>query len=464
MKVKGMVKTETIAAIATALSPAGIGIIRISGEDAPEIADRIFVPAKGKKKLADQKGYTVHYGHIAENGEILDEVLALVMRAPHSYTTENCVEIHCHGGILVLRRILSAILRNGARMAEPGEFTRRAFLGGRIDLSQAEAVMDLINAKSDYARKSSVRQLGGALSEKVRSLRETILYETAYIESALDDPEHISLDGYPERLKGILIPMAEELQNLAATFSRGKVVREGIQTVILGKPNAGKSSLMNVLVGEDRAIVTDVEGTTRDTLEEQIRLRGISLNIIDTAGIRETDNIVEKIGVDKARSIVDKADLILYIVDGSRPLDENDRQILELIEGRRAIVLLNKSDLRQVLTAEEVENVSGRKVLPVSAKEQTGFDRLEETIESMFLSGEIDFNEELIITNDRHRAALEEAEKSLQLVLESIESGMTEDFFTVDLLNAYEELGSIIGESMEDDLAEEIFRNFCMGK
>ena len=384
-----MYQTETIAAIATALSPAGIGIIRISGEDALAVADRVFAAADGKKKLAGQKGYTVHYGHIVEDGEVIDEVLALVMRSPHSYTTENSVEFQCHGGLLVLRRILSAILRNGARMAEPGEFTKRAFLGGRIDLSQAEAVMDLINAKNDYARKSSVRQLSGSLSEKIKDLRSRIIYESAYIESALDDPEHISLEGYPEHLREVVTPMAEEISKLADTFSSGRVLREGIQTVILGKPNAGKSSLMNVLVGEDRAIVTDVEGTTRDTLEEQIHLRGISLNIIDTAGIRETDNIVEKIGVDKARNIVDKADLILYIVDGSRRLDENDAEIIDLIGDRKAIVLLNKSDLTQVLTAEEVENASGRPVLPVSAKEQTGIDALEEKIEEMFLSGEI---------------------------------------------------------------------------
>ena len=459
-----MYQTETIAAIATALSPAGIGIIRISGEDALAVADRVFAAADGKKKLAGQKGYTVHYGHIVEDGEVIDEVLALVMRSPHSYTTENSVEFQCHGGLLVLRRILSAILRNGARMAEPGEFTKRAFLGGRIDLSQAEAVMDLINAKNDYARKSSVRQLSGSLSEKIKDLRSRIIYESAYIESALDDPEHISLEGYPEHLREVVTPMAEEISKLADTFSSGRVLREGIQTVILGKPNAGKSSLMNVLVGEDRAIVTDVEGTTRDTLEEQIHPRGISLNITDTAGIRETDNIVEKIGVDKARNIVDKADLILYIVDGSRRLDENDAEIIDLIGDRKAIVLLNKSDLTQVLTAEEVENASGRPVLPVSAKEQTGIDALEEKIEEMFLSGEIDFNDELVITNDRHRTALEAAKESLLLVLQSIDEGMTEDFFTVDLLNAYEQLGTIIGESMEDDLADEIFKRFCMGK
>ena len=459
-----MNRTETIAAIATALSPAGIGIIRISGDDALTVADRVFRSAGGRKSLAEQKGYTVHYGHITEDGEVIDEVLALVMRAPHSYTTENCVEIQCHGGLLVLKRILAAILRNGARMAEPGEFTKRAFLGGRIDLSQAEAVMDLISAKNEYSRKSSLRQLSGSLSEKVKELRAKILYESAYIESALDDPEHISLEGYPEHLKTVLQPLVQEMEKLAETFSSGRVLRDGIQTVILGKPNAGKSSLMNVLVGENRAIVTDVEGTTRDILEEQIHLRGISLNIIDTAGIRETDNIVEKIGVDKARNTVDKADLILYIVDGSRPMDENDRQIIELIGDRKAIVLLNKSDLAQVLSIEDVERAAGRPVLAVSAKEQTGIDALEERIEEMFLSGEIDFNDELIITNDRHRTALEEAVHSLRLVLQSIEDQMTEDFFTVDLLNAYEELGSIIGESMEDDLADEIFKRFCMGK
>mgnify|MGYP003247836526 FL=1 len=337
-------------------------------------------------------------------------------------------------------------------------------MNGRIDLSQAEAVIDVINAKNDYALKSSVNQLNGAMSRKVKELREKLIYEIAFIESALDDPEHISLEGYPEILHERLIPIKQEIEKLLATADNGRVVREGVKTVILGKPNAGKSSLMNVLVGEERAIVTDVAGTTRDTLEENIRLHGISLNIIDTAGIRDTDDIVEKIGVDKARQIADDADLIIYVVDGSRPLDENDREIMELIRGRKAIVLLNKTDLEMLVTEKELEERTGQTVIPVSAKEQKGIDVLEERIRELFFSGKIDFNDEVMITNVRHKTALREAYDSLLLVEKSIEDQMPEDFFSIDLMNAYEELGTIVGEALEDDLVNEIFSKFCMGK
>ena len=322
----------------------------------------------------------------------------------------------------------------------------------------------MINAKNDYALKSSVNQLNGAMSRKVKELREKLIYEIAFIESALDDPEHISLEGYPEILHERLIPIKQEIEKLLATADNGRVVREGVKTVILGKPNAGKSSLMNVLVGEERAIVTDVAGTTRDTLEENIRLHGISLNIIDTAGIRDTDEIVEKIGVDKARQIADDADLIIYVVDGSRPLDENDREIMELIRGRKAIVLLNKTDLEMLVTEKELEERTGQTVIPVSAKEQKGIDVLEERIRELFFSGKIDFNDEVMITNVRHKTALREAYDSLLLVEKSIEDQMPEDFFSIDLMNAYEELGTIVGEALEDDLVNEIFSKFCMGK
>ena len=388
----------------------------------------------------------------------------MLMRGPRSYTAEDTVEIDCHGGVLVMRKILETVVKNGARLAEPGEFTKRAFLNGRIDLSQAEAVIDVINAKNDYALKSSVNQLNGAMSRKVKELREKLIYEIAFIESALDDPEHISLEGYPEILHERLIPIKQEIEKLLATADNGRVVREGVKTVILGKPNAGKSSLMNVLVGEERAIVTDVAGTTRDTLEENIRLHGISLNIIDTAGIRDTDDIVEKIGVDKARQIADDADLIIYVVDGSRPLDENDREIMELIRGRKAIVLLNKTDLEMLVTEKELEERTGQTVIPVSAKEQKGIDVLEERIRELFFSGKIDFNDEVMITNVRHKTALREAYDSLLLVEKSIEDQMPEDFFSIDLMNAYEELGTIVGEALEDDLVNEIFSKFCMGK
>ena len=459
-----MMTSDTIAAIATALTNSGIGIIRVSGNEAFDIVDRIFRPKNKRKKLKEEKTYTVHYGHIQDGDEIIDEVLAIVMRGPHSYTAEDTVEIDCHGGVLVMKKILETVIKYGARMAEPGEFTKRAFLNGRIDLSQAEAVIDVINSKNNYALKSSVSQLSGSMSKKVKELREKLLFEIAFIESALDDPEHISLDGYPEKLKVTVNDMQEELNRAISTFDSGRVLSEGIRTVILGKPNAGKSSLMNVLVGEEMAIVTDIAGTTRDTLEENIRLHGISLNIVDTAGIRETEDVVEKIGVDKARANADDADLLIYVVDGSCPLDENDYQIMNLIEGRKSIVLLNKTDLEMVLTPEEIKEKTGKEVVAVSAKEQRGIDLLEEKIKELFLSGEIDFNDEVMITNVRHKTAMSEALKSLSLVKQSIEAQMPEDFYSIDLMNAYEQLGTIIGESLEDDLVNEIFNKFCMGK
>lgn len=457
-------KTETIAAIATALTSSGIGIVRISGSEAIEIADRIFRPKKSGKKLSKENSYTVHYGVIADEDQVIDEVLVLLMRGPHSYTAEDTVEIDCHGGVLVMKRILETALKHGARLAQPGEFTKRAFLNGRIDLSQAEAVIDVINAKNSYALKSSVSQLSGSVSETVHRLREEVLFEIAFIESALDDPEHISLDGYKEKLSSKINALKESIKKLLKSSDDGRVLVEGIKTVILGKPNAGKSSLLNVLLGEDRAIVTDIAGTTRDTLEENIRLHGLSLNIVDTAGIRDTKDQVEQIGVKRALQIADEADLILYVVDGSCELDENDRQIMELIQDRDCIILLNKTDLTMVLTEEKLEKETGREVIPVSIRERTGIDRLEERIGELFYNGEIDFNDEVMITNTRHKSAMREALDSLSLVEESIADGMPEDFYSIDLMNVYECLGTIVGEALEDDLVNEIFSKFCMGK
>ena len=458
-----MYQTETIAAIATALSPAGIGIIRISGEDALAVADRVFAAADGKKKLAGQKGYTVHYGHIVEDGEVIDEVLALVMRSPHSYTTENSVEFQCHGGLLVLRRILSAILRNGARMAEPGEFTKRAFLGGRIDLSQAEAVMDLINAKNDYARKSSVRQLSGSLSEKIKDLRSRIIYESAYIESALDDPEHISLEGFPDALRPKLEHMIREVGNLLSGSENGRRLAEGIKTAILGRPNVGKSSLLNALLGEERAIVTPIAGTTRDTIEETLRLGDIVLQLADTAGLRETGDEIERIGVERAEQKARESELILYVLDGSEPLSEKDREAFATLKDKQCLILINKSDLNQQLDPEAVEKESGIRTLRISAKEKQGLDAIREEIESRFFFGEIR-QQPLVVTNVRHQALLKEAEASLRRVQESLDLGLPEDFFTVDLVDAYKSLGLILGEEADEDLINEIFGKFCLGK
>ena len=456
-------KRETIAAIATAMSNSGIGIIRISGPEAFEVADRIFVRKNGRS-LKEEKANTIHYGFIQDGNDRLDEVLVMVMKAPHSYTAEDTVEIDCHGGIFMVKKILELVIKSGARAAEPGEFTKRAFLNGRIDLSQAEAVMDVIQAKNEYALKSSVSQLSGAVSKKIKELREQILYEIAFIESSLDDPEHISLDGYGEKLLPELEEWLKKAERLRASADNGKDMTEGVKTVILGKPNAGKSSLMNVLIGEDRAIVTEIAGTTRDTLEENIYLHGISLNVVDTAGIRETEDVVEKIGVTRARTAAESADLIIYVVDGSRPLDENDEEIMEFIRDKKAVVLLNKTDLNMVVTKEELEEKSSRRVIPISAKEQTGVEDLEEAIKSMFYQGEIGFNDEVYITNIRHKEALENTVKSLEMVKQSVLDGMPEDFYSIDLMDAYSQLGLIIGEEVGEDLVNEIFSKFCMGK
>ncbi len=456
-------KQDTIAAIATALSNSGIGIIRISGEDAFAVIRRIFRTKSGKQIDTDIS-HRIHYGFIYDGEEKLDEVLVLIMKGPHSYTAENTVEIDCHGGVWMMKRILETVIRNGARAAEPGEFTKRAFLNGRIDLSQAEAVADVIRAENEYALKSSVSQLGGSVSRKIRDLREKILYQIAFIESALDDPEHISLEGFSEQLRNDLCPLKEELQNMITSFDNGRVMTEGVRTVIVGKPNAGKSSLLNVLLGEERAIVTDIAGTTRDTLEEKLSLGGITLKVVDTAGIRDTEDLVEKMGVDRSKKAAADADLIIYVIDASRPLDENDREIIRFIRDKKAILLFNKTDLEVVLSPEELEEKCRRKVIPVSVKEETGIDQLEEEIRRLFYRGEIRFNDQVTITNVRQKAALEESLASIRRVEESIEGGLPEDFYSIDLMDAYEQLGKVIGEAVEDDLVNAIFSKFCMGK
>ena len=454
----------TIAAISTAMSASGIGIVRISGENAMDVISRIYRSKGGKKKIKEVPSHTIHYGYIYNGEELVDEVLVMIMRAPRTFTGEDTVEIDCHGGVYAMKRVLETVLKNGAEIAGPGEFTKRAFLNGRLDLSQAEAVMDVIQAKNDYALKSSMEQLRGSVQKAIRDIREKLIYHIAYIESALDDPEHISLDGYPQELLEVVDKEQQEVKRLLKSSSDGKIIQEGIQTVILGKPNAGKSSLLNLLLGENRAIVTDIAGTTRDILEEYITLHGITLKITDTAGIRETEDIVEKIGVDKAREMAQKADLILYVVDSSVPLDENDEEIMSMLGGKKAIILYNKTDLTPVKPLEELTEKTGHPVIPISAKEETGIMELEDKVKEMFFGGELSFNDEVYITNARHKAALEEAAKSIDLVRDSIEMGMPEDFFSIDLMNAYENLGKILGESVGEDLVNEIFSKFCMGK
>jgi len=456
----------TIAAVASAMTASGIGIIRISGEDAREILKRIYRSPDKAKDITKEASHTIHYGHIYDEEQLVDEVLVMIMDAPRSYTGENSVEIDCHGGVLAMRKVLEVVIKNGARIAEPGEFTKRAFLNGRIDLSQAEAVGDIISAKSEYALQSSISQLRGNVQRTIKEIREKILYHIAYIESALDDPEHIDLEGYPKELAIVVEKEKKRIKQLIASADEGRIIREGIKTVIVGKPNAGKSSLLNILVGEERAIVTDVAGTTRDVLEESITLQGISLQMIDTAGIRETTDIVEKIGVEKTREYAKKADLILYVVDASIPLDENDEKIFSMLkeENKRAIVLLNKSDLDVVVTIEELEKKCPFAIIAISAKEEIGIQKLEAQMKEMFFSGEITFNDEVYITNSRHKEALREADESLEMVSNSIKEDMPEDFYSIDLMNAYNFLGKITGETAGEDLINEIFSKFCTGK
>ena len=457
-------QSGTIAAIATAVSSSGIGIVRISGEEALAVLSRIFYPAKKELNVMELPSHTVTYGHIYDGETMIDEVLVIYMRHPHSYTAEDTVEIDCHGGVYVVKRVLETVLKHGARPAEAGEFTKRAFLNGRIDLSQAEAVMELIESKNEYAMKSSLKQIGGALSEKIKELRKKLIYEIAFIESALDDPEHISLDGYSDRLAGTVRELKKEVAELLRSADNGRLISEGIKTVILGRPNAGKSSVLNLLLGEERAIVTDVAGTTRDTLEEHLNFNGISLNLMDTAGIRKTEDLVEKIGVDRAMEHAKDADLILYVVDSSEPLSAEDEAIISMIREKQAIVLLNKSDLEQKITAEDLWDRTGKQVILFSAKERTGLSELSEAISKMFFSGEVQFHDEIYLNSARQKDALRRAEESLEKVRESIDNRMPEDFYSIDLMDAYEALGSVIGESVEEDLVNEIFSKFCMGK
>ena len=440
----------TIAAISTAVSASGIGIIRISGPEAMDVISRIYRSKGGKKKIKEVPTHTIHYGYIYDGEEAVDEVLVMVMRAPKTFTGEDTVEIDCHGGVYAMNRVLETVLKNGAKIAGPGEFTKRAFLNGRLDLSQAEAVMDVIQAKNEYALKSSMSQLKGSVQKTIKEIRSDLIYEIAFIESALDDPEHISLDGYTQKLHGIVEKEQKSIEELLKTSADGKIIREGIETVIVGKPNAGKSSLLNLLVGEN--------------LEEYITLHGITLKIVDTAGIRETEDVVEKIGVSRAREVAKGADLVLYVVDSSTPLDENDEEIIEMLKDRKAIVLYNKTDLASAVSMEALKEKINHPLIPISAKEETGIAQLADTIKSMFFSGKISFNDEVYITNARHKEALEEAEESLAMVKQSIEDGMPEDFFSIDLMAAYGSLGKITGEEVGEDLVNEIFSKFCMGK
>jgi len=465
---------DTIGAISTGMTNSGIGIVRIIGEESFSIIEKIY---KGKKDISKVASHTINYGFIVDGEDIVDEVLVSIMKGPKTYTGEDTVEINCHGGTFVVKKVLDLVIKAGAKVAEPGEITKRAFLNGKMDLSQSEAVIDIINAKNDYALNNSLSQLKGSLRNKISDIRNKIIYQTAFIETMLDDPENYENPEYGVTLYEIVDKLCLEIERLLATFDDGRVLTEGIQTVIVGKPNAGKSSLLNVLAGRDRAIVTDIAGTTRDILEENINLGGLSLNIVDTAGIRDSVDIIEKIGVDKTKEYIGKSDLILYVVDGSKPLDENDERIISLVHNKRLIVLLNKSDLTTVVDRELLHKKVARAmkcavesaakditILEISAKEEEGIEEFIDILKDTFIKGNIDFNDEVYVSNIRHKEALVKALASLNIVKESIEIGMAEDFYSIDLIDAYEALGSITGETLGEDLINEIFGKFCLGK
>lgn len=456
---------DTICAIATALSNSGVSIIRVSGPDAVDIVDKIFVNPNHKHILKTMESHTISYGFLLNGTKIIDEVLVSYFKGPRSFTAEDTVEINCHGGVFVTNTILDLVVKSGARLALPGEFTKRAFLNGRIDLSRAEAVMDVISSESSLSLKASVSLLKGSVYETIVSMRNVILYEIAFIESALDDPEHISLDGYPDRLSKVLEDLFIKLDKLILSSGNGRIIKDGIRTVILGKPNVGKSSLLNVLSGYDRAIVTDIAGTTRDVIEEKIHLGDINLCIVDTAGIRKTDDVVESIGVSKALDYAQDADLLIYVVDSSTALDENDKDIIDFIQDKKCVVLYNKTDLSSKITVEELSVLlKDVPIIKTSTLNETGIDALQSVIENMFSLNEIDSDNEIIITNLRHKEALVNARDALKLVRTSLDNGMPEDFYSIDLMSAYASLGNIIGEEVSDDLVNEIFSKFCMGK
>ena len=457
--------TDTIAAIATGMTPSGIGIIRVSGEDAFKVASSVFLKKNGEPLDRFEHKKAV-FGYVHEGERVLDEVILLVFEAPHSFTGDKIVEIQCHGGILMMQKILDLVIRAGARPAEPGEFTKRAFLNGKMDLSEAEAVMDVISSQNDLALKNSVKQLRGSLYEKITKIREDILYETAFIESALDDPEHFDLEGYPDKLSVKLLRILHELEVLSDSFDDGRILSEGVRTVIIGKPNVGKSSLLNLLAGSERAIVTEVAGTTRDTIEEKIMISGVMLNVIDTAGIRQSEDIVEQIGIKKAMEMAEDADLVIMVVDSSEVLTPEDEEILSFIKKneKKCVILLNKSDLGSVIGPEEIACFTNNPVITVSAKDETGIEELKDYIVNEYSKGYLKYNDEIFITNARQKDALARAIDSLLCVAKGITEHMPEDFYSIDLTAAYESLGAIIGEQVDDDVIEEIFGKFCMGK
>lgn len=470
--------TKTIASIASGMG-GGIGVIRISGDDALTVAGKIFRKRSqidltsecekdgiqyDDKYFWKKESHTMHYGFIVDNGKVIDEVMVLLMKKPNSYTREDVVEIDSHGGPFIVKKILETVLKNGAVLAEPGEFTKRAFLNGRIDLAQAEAVMKLISSENNYALDSALSQLEGNLSKYIENIRQDILHDMGYIEAALDDPEHYELGEFRFELKDKLQNDREKLNELIEHFDDGRMKSEGINTVIVGKPNAGKSSLMNLLLDEERAIVTNVAGTTRDILEERVKLGDVILNLVDTAGIHETNDIVENIGVNKAIEYADKCDFIIYVVDSSERLDDADFQIIDILQQKKGVILMNKSDLNPVITVEDIQKKLNWECITFSNETKQGMKELENYVNNSFLDGNISFNNQVYLTGIRHKEAVISAIESINAVLQAIDDDMPEDFYTIDMMDAYKELGLINGETASEDLVNKIFKEFCMGK
>ena len=451
---------STIAAISTAPGIGGIGIIRMSGKESFDILKKIFVPVSN----TPEKGYSIKYGKIYDGDEIVDEVLVSYFIAPKSYTTENMCEINSHGGMVVMKRILDLCLKNGADLAEPGEFTKRAFLNGRIDLTQAEAVIDVINSKTEKEAKSSMNQLEGNLSKRIKEIRDDLISGMADIDVSIDYPEYDIEEVTNLNISDILVRNKKRLEELENSFSNGKILREGIKTEIIGRPNAGKSSLLNLLLNEERAIVTEIEGTTRDTIEEFISLGGVPFKIIDTAGIRETDDTVEKIGVQKAIDIAKDSDLIIAIFDITKKLTEEDKKILEILKDKKSIIILNKIDLNQIGVDKKIFEKYSNNIVTISTKTQEGVPELLDMMQKLVVTEEIKNDGELLVINSRHKALVHKAIMSLEKAEETLTMGMPVDVVAIYIKEILEELGKITGETVTDDIISEIFSKFCLGK
>ena len=458
---------DTIAAISTPMGEGAIAIVRLSGDKAVEIADRLFC-APNNKQLAEQTTHTIHYGHLIEpkTNEIVEEVMLSLMRAPRTFTREDVVEINCHGGLTSVNRVLKLVLTNGARLAEPGEFTKRAFLNGRIDLSQAEAVMDLIRAKTDRAMNVALNQMDGKLSRLIGDLRQALLETLAQVEVNIDYPEY---DDVEEMTVPVLLEkcgwVSQEIEKLLQTSSQGKILREGLSTVILGRPNVGKSSLLNSLVQENKAIVTDIAGTTRDIIEEYVNVRGVPLRLVDTAGIRETEDIVERIGVERSRQVLREADLILFMLNGSEPLGDEDRRLFETIEAMDYIVVVNKTDLPQQIDMNEIKTLAGNhRIVTTSLLEEQGVIELEEAIAALFFEGNVESNDLTYVSNARHIALLHQAKEAVEEAIHGAEAGVPVDMVQIDVTRTWEILGEIIGDTVQESLINQLFSQFCLGK